>query len=80
MADVKSRRQILDVVSASVALEESKDTKVCNQKRMILILLARNCRDTGESRIVREQEELKGLLQLTVKSWEQNLGGSNGEN
>ena len=53
MADVKSRRQILDVVIASVALEESKDTKVCNQKRMTLILLARNHRDTGESRIVR---------------------------
>lgn len=60
-------RQILDEVSASVALVECTDTRVCHQKRMpwSLITLASACRSSGESRIIMQHDEFKGLLQLT---------------
>lgn len=75
-------RQMLDEVSASAALVDGKGAKVRNHKRMIwsVIIPASGWRNTEESRIVTQQDELKGLLQLTMKSREQHMSGSNGEN
>jgi len=63
-----------------VAFIECKGTKVFYQKRMTWILLESDYRNIRESRIVLEQKELKGRLPLTMRSGEQNLGGSSGEN
>ena len=40
-------------IGASVVLAQRKGTGVCHQRRMMWILLASDCRDTGESIVVR---------------------------
>lgn len=53
MADVKATGTDAGCLGASVALTQSKGTGACHQRRMTWILLASDCRDAGESRIVR---------------------------
>lgn len=53
MADVKATGADAGCIGASVAPAQSKGTGVHRQKSMTWILPASDCRDTGESRIVR---------------------------